>query len=167
MPLLPGIPTNEEIAELYCRTFDLWVSQPNQFRKIDPLYSMMLGLLGKHPPSCSFSAPCPETMIAIDQEGNIVPCGSLVEKLFILGNIFEKPLSEVIRQSTEHLHDVRKHAIEQHCQSCEFVGICRGGCRADAYWATGHHDGAYPYCEARKITFQYLKKKLQKMKILA
>lgn len=167
MPFLPGLPTNEELAELYCRTFDIWASRSNKLRKIKPLYSMILGLLGKTPPSCSFSAPCPDTMIAIDQEGNVVPCGSLVEKSFILGNIFEAPLAEVVSRSTARLNTVRKDAIQEHCNSCEFVSLCLGGCRSDAYWATGRHDGAYPYCDARKITFRYLKEQLQKMKILA
>ena len=164
-PNLPGPPTEEELAALYCETFDLWLSQPNQFKKIDPLYSMMLGLLGKMPPSCSFSAPCPDTMISVDQKGNVVPCRSLVAPPFFLGNVFNETLSEVLERSAQGLREVRARAIRQHCVACEFVGLCRGGCRADAYWATGHPDGAYPHCEARKITFRYLKKKLQEMHI--
>jgi uncharacterized protein len=166
MPYLPSAPTDQELAELYAKTFDLWMSCPNQFRKIDPLYSMLLGLLGSKPPSCSFSAPCPENMIAIDQEGNIVPCGSLVEESFVLGNVFEESLSWVIQRSMEKFRNLRKIAIETHCQDCEFLSLCKGGCRADAYWATGHYEGAYPYCEARQITFRYIQKQLCRIGVL-
>lgn len=166
MPCLPDPPDDAELADLYCRTFDLWLSQDNLFSKIEPLRSMVLGLLGKYPPSCSFSAACPNNMVAIDQEGRVVPCSSLVDDSFVMGNILAEPLATILRRTANGIHATRRRAVEQHCMPCKFLALCQGGCRADAYWATGRHDGAYPYCEARKRTFSYLERKLQDLNVL-
>jgi len=84
-----------------------------------------------------------------------------------MGNIFSEYLSDIIKRGKEPFVQLRKTAVTNSCAHCEFVSICNGGCRADAYWASGRYDGPYPYCEARKRTFEYLESRLKGFGVLA
>src|SRR3989344_2619103 len=161
LPGCPPPPAEEELFRLYVTTFELWAHSPNTISSIEPLDTMIRGLLGEQPRSCSFAASCPEHMITIDQNGNVVPCSSLVSEEFVLGNIFSEKLQTILEKpSTKDLSLSRAGFLGCHCADCEFLSLCQGGCRADAYWHSGRYDGAYPYCESRKRTFAYLRDRL-------
>lgn len=163
MPLSkrPSLPDNGELFELYKTTFDLWVEKPNNFLCIEPIDTIIRALLGERPRSCSYSSPCLKRMITVDQEGNVIPCASLVAEKFVLGSILKEPLLWILSGSkTKGLCEIRARHVAERCHNCEFVSICRGGCRADAFWGTGKYDGEYPYCEARKKTFEYIRGRL-------
>ena len=164
---LPPLPTNDEISALFAETFELWLSRESSFSSIDPISTMVKALIDGEPQACSFAAPCPERMISIDHNGNVIPCSSLVEDEFIMGNVFTSSLADIIERKKRPLVQLRKDAQAAFCLGCEYVALCNGGCRADAYWATGRYDGRYPHCEARKNTFSYLKRRLQQLGVLA
>jgi radical SAM protein with 4Fe4S-binding SPASM domain len=77
--------------------------------------------------------------LAIDCEGNILPC--IVLDAFIAGNVFRDSLMEVFRGSEVFLR-FRKANIDgiAVCSSCRFRNVCRGGCRARAYFHNGELD---------------------------
>lgn len=154
----PIMPTNDEMFAFYRNMFDLWARTENSFSSVEPLDTMMRSLLGQRPRGCSFANSCLKKMITIDQEGNIVPCGSLVEDQFMLGNILAQPLINTLAGAkTRALAEVRTGHNAEKCGRCEYTALCRGGCRADSYWATGNYGGGYPFCETRKKTFDYIK----------
>ncbi|MFH1192705.1 MAG: radical SAM protein [Candidatus Jorgensenbacteria bacterium] len=154
----PPPPTNENLFTLYKTVFDLWAWTPNNFSSIEPLNTMLRSLLGERPQYCSFAGSCLKKMIAVDQEGNVVPCVSLAGRdSFVLGNVLEQPLVEILATNrANELRNMRARCVSQRCGKCPFVASCRGGCRAEAVWATGRYDGIYPFCEARRMTFEYL-----------
>ncbi|MDR3572078.1 MAG: radical SAM protein [Candidatus Pacebacteria bacterium] len=165
-PALPPIPDNQELFELFRDTFNLWSSRENDIVSIEPLSTMIQALINNKPQLCSFSGSCPDTMISIDQDGNVVPCCSLVEDKFVMGNIFADPLAWILEHKKGPLVQLRKIAVANSCVDCEYLPICNGGCRADAYWETGRYDGKYPYCETRKLTFAYLKNQLERFGVI-
>lgn len=160
---LPPLPTNDDIFELLRETFELWLSRENNIVSIDPIATMMKALLDGQPQSCSFAASCPDRMISIDQNGNVIPCCSLVENDFIMGNILTDPLVDIIDRKKAPLIQLRASAKTAFCAGCEYLLLCNGGCRADAYWATGRYDGPYPYCATRKKMFTYLQGRLRQL----
>jgi len=87
-----------------------------------------------------------------------------VEEKFMLGNILAQPLINTLAGSkTKALAEIRSGHNAEKCGRCEYIAICRGGCRADSYWATGNYGGDYPFCETRKKMFNYIKLFLQKV----
>lgn len=142
----------------------MWAHVKNSIASIEPIETMVRGLLGERPQSCSFAGSCPKRMITIDQEGNVVPCSSLVAEEFIFGNVLKEPLARIlVNPKVQRYAQMRTRFLSRHCRECEFLPICRGGCLADAFWHSGKLDGEYPYCEARRLTFQYLRTRLMEI----
>lgn len=164
LPECPEMPTNNDLFSLYRDMFDLWLKTPNRFSSIEPLDTMIRAILGQRPKLCSFNSSCLQKMIAVNQKGEVVPCGSLATENFVLGNIMDQPLLDILFNTrSQELLRLRENHIQKRCKNCEFVAICQGGCRADAFWHSGKYDGEYPYCGARKELFFYIRSRLKKM----
>ena len=77
------------------------------------------------------------TYICLEPAGNVTPCVYLPHR--IMGNVRERPIADIFRNSVFHdiLND-RDHRLH-HCQVCRFKTYC-GGCRAraDAYFGNLH-----------------------------
>lgn len=161
----PEQPTNKELFELYKTTFELWLNEKHGFKVIEPIHTIMHSLLGgKTPKLCSFGNHCLIRMITVAPKGNVIPCGSFVSQEFILGNVFKESLLRTLySKRAENFRSRRERYIKTRCLDCEFVSICRGGCREVAFWHSGNYDGEYPYCQARKETFLYMKNRLKEV----
>jgi uncharacterized protein len=158
---LPSIPTEHQLFELYRTTFELWTFRENTIRSIDPLATVVRALLGNRPQSCSFNGACLERMVTVDQDGNVVPCASLVSEEFVLGNVLSEPLIGVLASAkADRLRRQRERGRTEWCGDCEFLSACNGGCPSDAYWKSGVYGGRYPYCESRKLLFAYVRDRL-------
>jgi radical SAM protein with 4Fe4S-binding SPASM domain len=72
------------------------------------------------------------TYVCVEPNGNITPCVYLPHR--VMGNVRQKPLMEIFRNSVfwEILNDRSRRL--HHCEVCAFKNYC-GGCRAraDAY----------------------------------
>ena len=77
------------------------------------------------------------TYICIEPNGNVTPCVYMPQR--VMGNVRDKPLMEIFRDSVfwDILND-RDHRLH-HCEVCSFKNYC-GGCRAraDAYFGQLH-----------------------------
>lgn len=82
------------------------------------------------------------SIISVTSEGYIYPCHMMHDTDTVMGNIFEKPLEEILHQ-TEPLPEVDQ--IEK-CQDCEMKYICGGGCKARALLINGSWKNPDPYC---------------------
>lgn len=78
-------------------------------------------------------------MLYIDSTGRIYMCPLLNQEEHVVGNVMYTPLSEIWKES-KLLKDYRKRTIAdiEDCNSCRHAGICRGGCRARAYFEKGN-----------------------------
>jgi len=82
------------------------------------------------------------TFCFISHIGDIQPCGYFDMQL---GNVKEKPFSEIWTDS-KVFNDLRDYSLlKGKCGACEFKAVC-GGCRARALEATGDYMEAEPYC---------------------
>ncbi len=161
----PLLPSDEEIFDLYRDVFNLWMYTENNFSSIQPLDNILRSLLGSRPTLCSFSEVCLKRMITITQSGKVVPCGSLALNEFVLGNIFHEPLLRILNNSSvKKLREMRDEHIKANCGNCEFLPICRGGCRSEAFWFSGRYDGNIPFCHAYQETFRYITARLDELK---
>ncbi len=154
---LPLVPDEDELFDFFKEMLDLWMYEENSFHHIDPISTMVEGIVSGVPASCSFAASCLDRMMTIDQNGYAVPCASLVSPEFIVGDIKKDHLIDILdSKRANELRADRLYAIKKHCGDCEFISICNGGCRAEAYWSTGDYGGKTPFCGVRKRFFSHI-----------
>ena len=79
----------------------------------------------------------------VNAAGEVMPCVGVTA---VLGNVRERPLAEIIGESTvlRDLKDYRSR-IKEPCRSCDKIEHCYG-CRGTAYQMTGDYLAADPLC---------------------
>ncbi len=86
------------------------------------------------------------TRCTITADGTVLPCSYFCTSEFYVGNIRENTLDEIWHKS-EILNTFREiGTFEGACKTCEHNDVCRGGCRARAYYMGGDPFGPDPYC---------------------
>lgn len=85
--------------------------------------------------------------LSISDSGDVFPCTAINIKI---GNIFENTIKEICNTSDviKELNAMREKKIDniKECKECKYKSLCHGGCRANAYIATGDLYGVDPYC---------------------
>jgi radical SAM protein with 4Fe4S-binding SPASM domain len=94
---------------------------------------------------CGCTAGC--LVVGIEHDGNVLGCLSLQDDRFVEGNVRQQTLGAIWyrKGSFAYTREFRPELLRGNCKDCEFGELCRGGCTAVAFGATGRpHDN--PYC---------------------
>nr|MDD3720750.1 radical SAM protein [Candidatus Gracilibacteria bacterium] len=99
-------------------------------------------------PECHYGCPAGRSTCGIDSYGNVYPCSYMNHEDLVCGNISNKPLLEIWKDS-KIMNEIRKiDKIDGKCNSCKHLETCRGGCRATAYLRYNKLDASDPLCVA-------------------
>lgn len=95
--------------------------------------------------------------LMIKANGWVIPCLSLDEEEFHMGNIREQPLSKI--WNSPPYQKLRTLSVRdcQECSDCIYVRICGGGCRARTYQLSGDLKGPPEplECESKKALYNF------------
>lgn len=84
-------------------------------------------------PNNHFGCSAGRTTCGIDSYGNVYPCSYMVFDELACGNIKDKSLGEIWKNSSV-MKEIRKISfLNGVCSGCKHLDLCRGGCRASAY----------------------------------
>jgi len=87
---------------------------------------------------------CGTRLCAITPDGWVKPCGYFSEKL---GNIRDQPFNAIWNNGSNFLCKLRGITrLDPRCMACQYLPLCRGGCRASAYENTGSLEAPDPTC---------------------
>lgn len=92
--------------------------------------------------------------LAINYDGNVYPCASLMKDDFLLGNIKEMCISDLYKKSYSIYSECTVDNME-HCKECDERYICGGGCRALAYAYSKNISGENPHCKQCKSQIHF------------
>ena len=73
---------------------------------------------------------------AIDGYGNVYGCSLMyTEKDLIAGNVYENSITDIWNNSSifKKLREIEIDDVKGDCAECEFLSVCRGGCRVCSY----------------------------------
>lgn len=123
-----------------------WLSR----RAVSPLYELRSRLWGMDPGDCRFMPQC-DSYAVVDWNGEVYPCDHFVSDEMRAGNLWDKPLSEIL-QTSRALRDFsqrkRKTFKGTACGSCASSPACKAGCPAHGHetpqeraWCTAIAEG--------------------------
>lgn len=84
------------------------------------------------------------TWLAISAEGNVSPCGILLDELDA-GNVRDKPLPQIVAESEIFQNVLDRSKLKGKCGRCRYQYVC-GGCRAMALFHKGDYMEEDPTC---------------------
>ncbi|MDF2686798.1 MAG: anaerobic sulfatase maturase [Clostridia bacterium] len=137
-------------------TFDLWyrdfsIGNYISIRDFDNFAGI---LMGKKPELCTLQGQC-SCNIVIEANGNVYPCDFYVLDEYLLGNINEMTINDMLNGSSakKFVSDSQINLIDD-CKSCKWLSLCRTGCRR--YKEPLHETyGKNFFCNTYKEFFNY------------
>ena len=124
----------------YIRQFENWIGM----------------LKGVAPEACDQAGVCNIQNI-VEADGSVYPCDFYVLDDFRIGNLKEDSMEDIYRKRLESgfLEESRNHT--EHCKSCRYFPLCRGGCRRHRNEETVFENGVpcreNVFCESYRIFF--------------
>jgi uncharacterized protein len=137
-----------------CELFDLWYADMERgpapsIRDFDNYVQM---LMGYPPESCNLRGVCGMQYV-VEADGAVYPCDFYVLDEMRLGNLNEVDFDKIDRRRAEIRFIEASEPLDPACAGCEYLPICRGGCRR--HRETGSGLGRTYFCEAYKMFFAH------------
>ncbi len=154
--------TNRSVgAEAYGRflieIFDEWVK-----RDVGEVFVQMFDVAlaswhGEPGALCIFSETC-GLALALEHNGDLYSCDHYVEPDFLLGNIVETPMIELIASDKQRAFgNAKRDTLPQYCRDCEVRFACHGGCPRNRFISTPVGEDRLNYlCAGYKAFFNHV-----------
>jgi uncharacterized protein len=113
---------------------------------------------------CLFEETCGAAM-ALEHNGDLYSCDHYVEPSTLLGNIMERPVTELAGSQPQRVFGMSKAAsLPQYCKDCEVRFICNGGCPKNRILTAPDGEPGLNYlCEGYKAFFTHIDKGMRYM----
>jgi uncharacterized protein len=112
---------------------------------------------GNSPGLCIFEETC-GTALAMEHNGDVYSCDHYVEPDYLLGNIIDIPLNEIVVMDQQRDFGLAKRdSLPQHCLDCEVRFVCNGGCPKNRFIDTPDGAPGLNYlCEGYRAFFNHV-----------
>jgi uncharacterized protein len=149
--------TPEGFGKFLIQIFDEWVR-----RDVGEVYVQMFDVSlanwhGEPPGLCVFSETC-GTALAMEHNGDLYSCDHFVEPNYLLGNITDKPMIELVASDQQRAFGrAKRDTLPKYCLDCEVRFACHGGCPKDRFTHTPAGDEGLNYlCAGYKAFFKHI-----------
>lgn len=137
--------------------FDEWVK-----RDVGEVYVQMFDVAlanwyGEPPGICVFSETC-GLALTLEHNGDVYSCDHYVEPDYLLGNITDTPMVEMVASDKQRQFGLDKRdTLPEFCRECEVRFACHGGCPRNRFVTTPDGEEGLNYlCVAYKSFFNHI-----------
>jgi uncharacterized protein len=103
---------------------------------VQPFYVALANWYGEPAGLCVNSPTC-GAALAMEFNGDVYSCDHFVEPEYLLGNIAERPLSELVSSPKQlRFGQDKLDALPRYCLECDVRFACHGGCPKDRFITT-------------------------------
>jgi uncharacterized protein len=113
---------------------------------------------------CVLRPECGDAL-ALEHNGDLYSCDHYVEPKYLLGNIMQTPLAELVSGEKQRSFGRAKAAgLPRYCRECEFLFTCHGECPKNrVLTAPGGEPGLNWLCAGLKDFFAHTRQPMQSM----
>ena len=144
----------ESYGRFLCTTFDLWYRDfcDGNYISIRDIDNYCGILMGRRPEICSLQGRC-SCNLTVEANGNVYPCDFYVLDEYLLGNINDSTLGEMINSEISAKFISESDVEQPECAECRWRPLCRTGCRRNK--EPINRTGGYQFfCESYKMFFE-------------
>lgn len=143
--------TPEEYGKFLVEVFDEWVKDIPQVHVRD-FEDILIKIVNGTAPNCVYNGKCGD-YIVMEYNGDVYPCDFFVEPEWLLGNIRETSIEEIIT-STKFREFKERRSLQEACLECRWGEYCHGGCQKNMI------DGRYYFCDSLRAFFEHSEESL-------
>jgi len=166
----PGTVTERSVSsaaygEFLAAIFDEWVRRDVGEMFVQFFDGVLAAYLRGHSSLCVLRPTCGEG-VALEHNGDVYSCDHFVDTPYLLGNIMETPVGELVRSKQQvAFGQAKRETLPQYCRQCEFLFACNGECPKNRILLTPDGEpGLNWLCEGLKLFFAHTDRR---MKLLA
>lgn len=149
--------TGKQYGRFLVGIFDEWVRRDVGKMYVQIFDVSLAAWAGQSPGLCIFMETCGDAL-ALEHNGDLYACDHYVEPDYLLGNITEIPMMEMVLSEQQRAFGQAKlDTLPQYCLSCDVRFICNGGCPKNRIITTPDGEPGLNYlCEGYKAFFHHI-----------
>jgi uncharacterized protein len=144
--------------------FDEWVRRDVGFMFIPFFDAVLASYVYGESTLCALRPTCGDAL-ALEHNGDVYACDHYVDPAFLLGNILETPVGELLLLEGQRAFGRAKSAsLPGECRECRFLFTCHGECPKNRVLATRNGEpGLNWLCEGLKAFFAHTERPMRLM----
>ena len=152
----PHVLRPRDYGKFLCETFDLWYRDyaKGDYRSVRTFENYIRILAGGQPENCAMSGACKAHPV-VEADGGVYPCDFYATDCYRLGSVETDTFDSMLSGDRAQAFEAPSRHIDATCRTCEYLALCRGGCRRDREPLTGGLPGRNRYCESYKAFFAH------------
>jgi uncharacterized protein len=154
----------EQFGTFLTTIFDEWVRRDVGKIFVQTFEAAVRSWLGLPTGMCFFSPTC-GSGVALEHNGDLYSCDHFVEPDYLLGNIQETSMAELVGSSRQFQFGQDKlTTLPRYCQQCEVRFVCHGECPKHRFTDTPDGEPGLNYlCAGYKTFFTHIDNPLKMM----
>jgi len=154
--------TAEQFGRFMLEVFQLWASRDVGRVSERLIDNVMHQLLFGHASTCCYADRCANAYV-LEWNGDLYVCDHFVYRQWLIGNIMDRPLRDLVRDGLLEEFARLKAQPPQRCRGCEYFEFCRGGCPKHHMPIGTSPDRYNHFCEGYKMFFREALGELKRM----
>jgi uncharacterized protein len=144
--------------------FEEWVRRDVGQVFVQMFDAALANWVGKPPGICVFHETC-GLALALEHNGDLYSCDHFVEPDYLLGNILENAMIELVTSDKQRRFGLAKRdTLPTYCRTCEFRFACHGGCPRNRFRKTPAGEPGLNYlCAGYKLLFHHIDRPMRIM----
>jgi uncharacterized protein len=137
--------------------FDEWVRRDVAKVYVQMFDAALASWYGEGPALCIFAETCGDAL-ALEHNGDLYSCDHFVEPKYLLGNILEHPMIELVASPQQRRFGTDKRdTLPRYCRECEVRCACHGECPRNRFiLAPDGEPGLNYLCAGYKAFFRHV-----------
>jgi len=159
--------TAEQWGRFLIAIFDEWVTRDVGRVFVQHFDAALAAWAGEPPAVCIFSPTC-GTALALEHNGDLYSCDHFVEPDYLLGNILDTPLIELVSSDAQRQFGLNKRdTLPRYCQECPVRFACHGECPKNRFMETPTGESGLNYlCAGYRAFFTHIDQPMRQMTAL-
>ena len=154
----------EAFGRFLTSIFDEWVRNDVGEVYVQHFDTALANWYGEPPGVCVFSETC-GAAVTIEHNGDVYSCDHFVEPDYLLGNITETPLGDMVRSERQiQFGRDKRDTLPDFCRRCDVRFACHGGCPKNRFRNTPDGEPGLNYlCAGYQHFFHHIDEPMKMM----
>jgi uncharacterized protein len=154
----------EQYGRFLIAIFDEWVRRDVGIMFVQFFDGVLASYVRGHSTLCILTPTCGEG-VALEHNGDLYSCDHFVEPRYLLGNIGQTPLPELVASETQRSFGrTKSETLPSYCRECKYLFTCHGECPKNRVLTTPDGEpGLNWLCAGLKAFFEHVDRPMQIM----